>query len=686
MNVDLSELARLFDLARTAAPESRQTLIDTECGNNQWLKDQIHELLQEDLTHDELFDNESAIANFLNCGFPKPGCQIGPYALEKEIGSGGMATVFLANQLSPIQRRVALKVVREGFIPREAIARFEAEKQVLAAIDHPFVTKIFDAGVTNDGLFYFSMDFVEGKAITEFCDEHQVGLSERVRLFCDVCDGIEHAHQKGIVHRDIKPSNILVSNSSGKLQPKIIDFGIAKALDHFKDQVEFLEATRDGIMIGTPKYMSPEQADMRHDSVDSRTDVYSLGVVLHELIVGETPLGSSIRDQGLIKSFELARESSFTSPSAKVLAIEDKTVFEKRNTSQEKMVSFLKSDLEAIMLKAMNGDPEQRYQTVREFREDIERFCNGTPVHAARFDFVNVSKKWVKRNRVFALAAALILAAVTLATCFSLYHISKASSTSQENDALRTRLDAKQKGLSEANCFRQKVELFALAKKAYEKAMDRYLKKNRWASMVAESEVDTTMASFRSILEANIKAHGLGPIIPSEFSLEEGVIPVLDSIPDLGSHGPIAADPIVEDPMMEDFETVVSCQNNQLCELIYEEQKQMLGCSNEVIANTCEMWAQYLICCKDFDKAQKLVGEAAIIRNSLGPGKNHGQICFNLILRTKCWIEQGKRSEANELMRQASAMIEELENLPQKKMLRAFCAGLEEKQGSLGLN
>lgn len=698
MTVDLDELERLFELVRETNPDQRQDVIDVQCRSNDELKRKLEELLIADETHDEILDGESTLSDLLDSSVPRPGREIGPYVLEEEIGAGGMATVYRATQRSPIQRQVALKVVRENYVSKEVIGRFEAEKQLLATIDHPYVTKIFDAGVTEDGLLYFSMEFIEGKAITEFCDERQVGLMERVRLVREVCEGIEHAHQQGIIHRDIKPSNVLVRERFGKLQPKIIDFGIAKALNQSADEIEFLESTRDGTMIGTPKYMSPEQADMKHDTVDCRSDVYSLGVLLHELIVGETPLGSSIRQLGLIKAFEKARNSAFPTPIAKVNVIEDDQVFVNRKTTREKLVGFLKSDLQAIIVKAISGDPDLRYQTTQELSEDLERFCSGRSVQAAHFNFYKSAKRWFVRNKLFASAALLIFFTIVCGSAFSLYHMSKANNASRENVELREKLDVNRKGLSKANYFRQKVRLFADAKVAYERALNRYLMKHSWVEVMPEIEIDSTLAGMRPLLEGSLETSGLGPINPSRFSLDDGVITLLKPDQSFEEHAEFEGGPFPSGfamtfstapsnpfDMFESPEHAVFRQNNEICQLIYEHEKKMLGCCNEVIANTCEIWAQYLIGNEQYAKARKLVVEARNIRESLGYGRSKGQICFDELLEAKCLVGLRNRSKVDVILDRVSTSVRTLKNIKHKQLLNEMMDSIRESPRSTGL-
>ena len=232
-----------------------------------------------------------------------PGTKIGHYELLELIGEGGMGLVYLAQQKEPVKRKVAFKIVKLGMDTKEVVARFEAERQTLALLEHPNIAHVFDAGTTDSGRPYFVMEQVEGKSITKYCDEYKLSVEERLKLFCQVCDGVHHAHQKGIIHRDIKPSNILVSLQDDQALPKIIDFGIAKAITQpLTDKTSY---TKQGQLLGTPEYMSPEQAEMAYQDIDTRSDIYSLGVVLYELLTGVTPFDAKRLREGGIDGIDL---------------------------------------------------------------------------------------------------------------------------------------------------------------------------------------------------------------------------------------------------------------------------------------------------------------------------------------------------------------------------------------------
>ena len=270
----------------------RTAFLDRACGNNQALRAEVEALLCAEERSGDLLDlPENAPVTTDLPAREGPGTVIGPYKLLEQIGEGGMGTVWMAEQTDPIKRRVAVKVIKEGMDSRQVLARFEAERQALALMEHPHIAKVLDAGKTPSGRPYFVMELVKGKPITNYCDDKRLGMRERLEFFGDVCRAVQHAHQKGIIHRDLKPSNVLVAPYDGKPVVKVIDFGVAKATgQRLTDKTLF---TGFGALVGTPEYMSPEQAEVNNQDIDTRSDIYSLGVLLYELLTGSTPLHGS---------------------------------------------------------------------------------------------------------------------------------------------------------------------------------------------------------------------------------------------------------------------------------------------------------------------------------------------------------------------------------------------------------
>ena len=340
---------------------------------------------------------------------------IGPYRLISPIGEGGMGEVWLAEQREPVRRRVAVKIIKAGMDTKEVIARFESERQALALMDHPAIAKVFDGGSTPEGRPYFVMEHVAGIPIDEHCDRHRLSTVERLELFTEVCEGVQHAHQKAIIHRDLKPSNILVSMVDGKPQPKIIDFGIAKAIGTQLTEKTLFTAL--GSVIGTPEYMSPEQADSTGQDVDTRTDVYSLGVVLYQLLTGELPLSSSeLRASGFEGLSRKLRESEPPRPSSRLRTAGDgaRHVAAERRTDPGALARQLSGDLDAITLKALEKERGRRYGTSTELAEDIRRYLRHEPVVARPASLTYRLRKLVRRHRV-GVAMATVLSLLLVA-------------------------------------------------------------------------------------------------------------------------------------------------------------------------------------------------------------------------------------------------------------------------------
>jgi len=320
----------------------------------------------------------------------QPNSSIGPYRLTERIAAGGMGEVWLAEQTHPVRRRVALKLIKAGMDTREVVARFQSERQALALMDHPAIAKVFDAGSTPQGRPYFAMEYITGAPITDYCEQHKLSVRERLELFAQVCDGVQHAHQKAIIHRDLKPSNILVSEVDSKPVPRIIDFGVAKAMSH-EVAIESLN-TQVGAIVGTPAYMSPEQARSSGADVDTRTDVYSLGVVLYELLTEERPF--DLHGVTIEEVLRRLREEEPPRPSAKV--------------------PTLRGDLDAIVLKALEKDRSRRYASPADLAADIGRYLRNEAVLAVPPSTAYQARKFARRYRTVlgtATAFALVLIA-----------------------------------------------------------------------------------------------------------------------------------------------------------------------------------------------------------------------------------------------------------------------------------
>ena len=333
---------------------------------------------------------------------------IGPYRIRRVLGEGGMGTVFLAEQTQPVQRDVALKVIKLGMDSREIVARFELERQALAMMDHPGVARVFDAGISDSGQPYFAMEYVPGMPLTDYCDHHRLTVEARVKVFQQVCRSVHHAHQKGVLHRDLKPTNILVMSHDAQHTVKIIDFGLARALDQ-RLSSEAVQ-TMQGQLLGTPEYMSPEQAMGNLGGIDTRTDIYSLGVVLYELLCGELPTSTEdLHDAGPSAIQQRILDAVPQKPSTRVASTTVNGHVVARRASRTSLQRSLRGDLDWIVMQAMDKEPERRYDSAIDLARDLDRFLSNEPVAAGPPSATYRLHKFVRRNRGRVAAAALVL-------------------------------------------------------------------------------------------------------------------------------------------------------------------------------------------------------------------------------------------------------------------------------------
>ncbi|MEZ5941892.1 MAG: protein kinase [Planctomycetaceae bacterium] len=419
----------LFLQALDQQPNEITEFLDAACGGNAELRNRVQALLdahnkagnflppseaEQTVIGNADSDDPGVLSQDAASRELKPGMTIGPYKLLECIGEGGMGAVWVASQSQPIKRKVAIKLIKAGMDSRQVLARFEAERHALAMMDHPNIARVLDGGMTERGRPYFAMEYVKGVPLTEYCDKAKLSVKERLELFLPICHAVQHAHQKGIIHRDLKPSNILVCLFDGKPVPKVIDFGLAKAMHQsLTDQSLF---TAHGMMVGTPLYMSPEQAEQNNLDIDTRTDVYALGVILYELLTGTTPLERAQFDKAAYAEIlRLIKEVEPPKPSTRLSGNESlPSVAAQRNIDPRHLTRSITGDLDWVVMKALEKERTRRYDTANGLAEDIRRHLSDEPVSASPPSTSYRVQKFIRRNRVGVIAAGVTAIALLL--------------------------------------------------------------------------------------------------------------------------------------------------------------------------------------------------------------------------------------------------------------------------------
>jgi tetratricopeptide (TPR) repeat protein len=416
------------DALKFASPAERAAYLDRACAGNQQLRAGVEALLRARASDPDFLeqppgpvtdtaDVQAAAGSAAMTREPvatdQPGIVLsGRYKLLEQIGEGGMGTVWMAQQTEPVKRHVAVKLIKDGMGSKSVLARFEAERQALALMDHPNIAKVFDAGAAPDGRPFFVMELVKGVPITKYCDEHRLTPRQRLELFLPVCHAVQHAHQKGVIHRDLKPSNVLVALYDGKPVPKVIDFGVAKATG--QQLTEESLHTSFGAVVGTVEYMSPEQATFNQLDVDTRSDIYSLGVLLYELLTGTTPLDRKrLKETPLLELLRIVREDDTVRPSTRLSTVEElPSIAAQRGVEPKKLSGLVRGELDWIVMRALEKDRTRRYETANGFAMDVQRYLADEPVQACPPSLGYRLRKFVRRNKGPVLAASLVLLAL----------------------------------------------------------------------------------------------------------------------------------------------------------------------------------------------------------------------------------------------------------------------------------
>jgi eukaryotic-like serine/threonine-protein kinase len=439
----------IFAAAIELPKDQRRAYVEAQCAGDAQIRAAVETLLSAHDNAGEFFDGPTLEPGPATEQIP-PIAEIprtiGPYTLLQPIGEGGFGTVYMAEQQHPVRRRVAVKVIKLGMDTRQVIARFEAERQALAIMDHPNIARVIDGGATEHGRPYFVMELVRGVPITDYCDANKLTPRQRVELMVPVCQAIQHAHQKGIIHRDIKPSNVLITLHDGRPVPKVIDFGVAKAVSQRLTEKTYFTEFRQ--MIGTPEYMSPEQAEMSGLDIDTRTDVYSLGVLLYQLLTGLTPFDTrELRSKAYAEMQRMIREVDPPKPSTRVSSSEQlPSIAANRGIDPKQLMSSVRGELDWIVMKCLEKDRTRRYESASALAQDAMRYLADEPVMAGPISRTYRLRKLIRRHRVTVVAAGCVLVALIAGIVGTTIGLVEARR--QRDDARRQRGEAEQANLN----------------------------------------------------------------------------------------------------------------------------------------------------------------------------------------------------------------------------------------------
>jgi serine/threonine protein kinase len=582
----------------------------------------------------------------------KPGDKIGRYKLLEQIGEGGCGVVYVAEQEEPVRRRVALKVIKLGMDTKQVIARFEAERQALAMMDHPNIAKVLDAGATDTGRPYFVMELVRGIKITDYCDENRLAPRQRLELFTQVCRAVQHAHQKGVIHRDIKPSNILVTVNDGQPVPKVIDFGIAKATQgRLTDQTVYTAFEQ---FIGTPAYMSPEQAVMTSLDIDTRSDIYSLGVLLYELLTGRTPFDATeLMKEGLAAMRQTIRELEPLRPSTKLNRLtgeELTTTAKRRGSDAPRLINLLRGDLDWVVMKALEKDRTRRYETAIGLAMDIERHLRNEPVQARPPSKIYRFQKLVRRNKLafaatLALVAALVLGAVVSASqAIRAKRAEAAAMQSQRQAEAITRFlteDLLYQATPDVNASEKNVTMKEVLQKAAHKL-------DNDPQLANEPELEARLR-----LAVGNTYHKLGVLGEAERHIRRAVA-LRNASPSLGPRHEqtLAAQETLAWLLVGGLKS--GPEGEQLSRETWQTRRQVLGLEHRDTLDSMDTYGTSLAIQKKYEEAEKIYRECLELRaRVLGTNhSNHSDFLITLGNLAEVLGEKGNWAEAEKVVRE----------------------------------
>ena len=585
--VDLREQEIFLEAIEINSPVARMDHVYQSCGPNINLRDRVVNLINLQGSGSFILDKEITLDSKGNITTDPgiadlTGQTVGRYHLVRLLGSGGMGDVYLAEQKEPIRRRVAVKVIKLGMDTKSFVARFAAERQALAVMDHQGITKVFDAGSTKTGRPYFAMELVSGEPITVFCDENRLNLEERIEIFRDLCKAMQHAHQKGLIHRDLKPSNILVSKKEGEYVSKVIDFGVSKAT-HGR-MPGHTDLTKLACMIGTPDYMSPEQTDTQGNDQDIRTDIYSLGAILYELLAGSTTFElEELKSKNLFTIREIIQTRAVEAPSQRVLRLLDKKpqIFRDREMTSNELTNALKGNLDAITLKCLSKDRNERFSSVAELEADLERHLNGEHVAIVRQSAFSYYQRQLAKHKWAVIVSSLLATFLISVSVFSLMSAARANRYAEK--AIKAEALSKQRTTELVNA-RRDAQLEKSRSRSFEK---------RYKAL--DNELRNEEALLKAIASFNrLKDRGYPDITVSRWLKTR----LSDKISDLLPNG--------------DSKTAQQ-GDTMLLQLIAAKQREAFGATDVKVAETLDLLGEKYLSSRNYSKAIESLRESLFI-------------------------------------------------------------------------